>query len=101
MSFAHFAAMSRPGVETQWFETKTETRLRGNETKTLKKVSRDSRCLEAYLEISTSLRKLHYKTKPYLTVVLLDPDIIIFKAAHTNKNFFKVIFVILFIYKCS
>ena len=42
MSFAHIAAMSQPGFETQCSETETEieTRLWGYETETLKNVSR-------------------------------------------------------------
>ena len=39
LTFAHNAAMSRPGFETQWSDT--ETRLWGYETESLKNVSRD------------------------------------------------------------
>ena len=47
VSFAHIAAMSRPGFETQWSDTETKTRLWDYETET-------SRCLETCLKVSTS-----------------------------------------------
>ena len=60
VSFAHIAAMSRLGFETQCSETETETRLWGYETETqprLRKTGlKTSRYLETCFEVSISTR---------------------------------------------